>query len=153
VLYAKKPHKKLWAAQACGSSQNRFEKGGFQFSDLPYGHPVYRAWKSLIEVGLNLSDDVGAANPYEDVSWESWKKAVFSLNASYPLNDGGQSAIPVFKKGAMKAYEIEQSLLAIRKNWGLPQTAFRCVVSSPTRMEAFSALGSLLEEMRRFRKR
>jgi len=126
----------------------------FRFADVPLGHPAYRTWKSLIRLGISLADEFNSANPYSDIRWEIWRKIVLTVASSYPLKDGGMSAVPPSRSGGMKATDVEQSLLALRRAWGLPKTSFSsCVVSSPTRMEAFSALSSLVEEKCRFLKR
>lgn len=124
--------------------------GESPFNDLPLDHPVYSAWKALLDLELadGLSDAEGRARPYDSLQWEEWTEVCrrieqrFSGGSPRP-REGGARMVGEMSLAALNSALDEMSRFpAFEGRTGGDSQSWK--PASNSRMEAFAALSVLL---------
>lgn len=130
-------------------SSSRSDAG--RFTDVPLDHPVYLAWRALLQLELPLADDEGRARPFEPVLGNDWRRLLTAL-----FQTAGVTGTPTPPRyadpaGPMTGDDLRRSLLEVRSVLGLPLSdrglEASLVDRHPTRLEAFGVLSDLLMEL------
>lgn len=122
----------------------------FVFSDIPLDHPAYQALKPLLEIGVFCCDDSLKLKPNEKLTWKDWVACNEKLWGM--LNMDSSSFLPKesIRDEIVSNYDLIEYFEALRSQLGLDKkemVAWSCDPYFPSRMEAFSALSSLLKEL------
>ncbi len=122
-----------------------------RFTDVSLDHPVYLAWRPLLQLELPLADAEGRARPFEPVLGSDWRRLVESL-----FRAAGVAGFPTpphhgDPAGPMTGEDLRRSLLEVRSVLGLPVPArgidLAMADRHPTRLEALAVLSDLLMEL------
>ena len=134
-------------------SGNR-EKNEMQvYGDIPTDHPLYRAWKPLMDIGFNMGVvktqpfDAILALPYDPIRWEEWNPVFEVLLGAFHI-DESSSKEPDEKVGQMSRSDLEGELRKLRDLFHLKKVNLTPRISMnplPSRMEAFGALSECIE--------
>lgn len=119
------------------------------FPDIPADHPVYRAWKSLLGLGIHPMDSSGCASPRSPLAWDDWKKVVFLTFIAFPIPQEAQRMFPGNGHGTLSGRQLSDQLRLLARFWRIapPASEFEGT-STPDRLEAFAALSRLLTKVR-----
>jgi hypothetical protein len=122
----------------------------YVFSDIPIDHPAYQALKSLLDIGINCTKENLAFAPYKKVAWQDWYNTSKSLAELLSLDSVFLAGIEASRSGYINNYELNKIFSSIREKFGLaPRETFAWSSEPyfPSRLEAYSALSSLIHEL------
>jgi len=124
------------------------------FNDVPLDHPVYLAWKALLNQGIplksqgNADEKFPSASPFDPITWEDWNPVLQivsgNLNEEFISSQLGLSN----PSGPIPREILKKCLAYLARAWEVSDGTGQLNLSSlpnPTRLEAFAALSELLE--------
>ena len=117
------------------------------FPDVPTNHPVYFAWRNLLEHRAPVANILGNADPYGVITWSQWNRMVaFVLEKAIVSGFQDADLFPM-RRGVMRSEDITQMLGILQDKSGLgPGSRPQIDLGSgiPNRLVAFSCLNNLL---------
>jgi hypothetical protein len=119
------------------------------FPDLPWEHVVYQAWKPLLVLNTPITTHRGQAAPYQPLAGKDWDRAVRHIGGRFSPTTSSLPLVQSDSDGLVGADDLETSLIALSRDFPLRQPiSFPVFSDPPSRMEAFAALATLVENIR-----
>ncbi len=121
---------------------------GFIYSDIALNHPAYKALNALHDIGLNVCGQTKELRPYDKITRADWYSTLNLLFTRLGLSPFGNNDSD--SKRSMTNFELNESFAILRKRFALqPEETFAWASDAyyPSRLEAFAALSSLLQEL------
>ncbi|MBF0546992.1 MAG: hypothetical protein HQM08_21300 [Candidatus Riflebacteria bacterium] len=128
-------------------NHEKAKKLQFPFVDVSLNHPVYFAWKNLLEMGLNLADQNHQARPSDDLKWTEWREIAQNVGDLFKKYLDRDLPIPSqFVYGVMTKDEILKEFTGFVSQLPMQKGSWleKLTLSSNSRMEAFGLLSSML---------
>lgn len=122
--------------------------GEIVFTDVALDHPVYSALKPLLELGVPVADSSFKIRPYEKIRWTEWYQTVGMLAELLGI---AKDSISVNAAEFMTNQDLRFALANLRRRFflgGVDKLSSYSPESFASRFEAFSALASVVEELK-----